>query len=310
MSKTNKLNVVLITGTYPHHKYWAYNLFGQFHVVGIFHPYSSSSKIKLILQKIRNNSRYGFVWFVLRLVSILYQRLSKFSANNMGKKAEKAFFEEYEKKYLEIPEKIIHHIRSVNDEEVIDTIKKLNADIICVLGGEIVSKELINSAKIASLNFHSGLAPFYNGANTIYWAVSDFRPNFAGGTLMYISERIDGGPIIMHYLPSIEMKDTASSLFMKNIQGAVRLYTCTIKKFERGETPTGIVQQRSFRYLKGIDWTIFQDLRLKSFHHKGEIKKYIREERIIDYSDNKVKLSYTFEDILSIVLKKENIIIS
>ena len=109
--------------------------------------------------------------------------------------AEKTFFKDFEKKYSEIPKEKIVQIETVNDLSLICRIKEKKIDIICFLGGDIAKKEIINAAQICCLNYHSGISPFYNRNKTSFHAVKDFRPNFVGGTLMYLTERIDGGRI-------------------------------------------------------------------------------------------------------------------
>ena len=92
------------------------------------------------------------------------------------------------------------------------------------LGGDIIKNEFINSFKYC-FNFHSGISPFFNGNKTNFNACANFRPNFVGGTLMRMSEKIDGGDILMHYLPEINYNDNPGSLFVKGIIGAVEMYT-------------------------------------------------------------------------------------
>lgn len=77
----------------------------------------------------------------------------------------------------------------MNSTNTIKLIKENNLDVICFLGGDITKKDFINSTKLC-LNYHSGLSPFYNGNKTNFHAVSDFRPNFAGGTLMKIKAKV------------------------------------------------------------------------------------------------------------------------
>ena len=42
---------------------------------------------------------------------------------------------------------------------------------------------------------------------------------------MKMNERIDGGEILSHYLVPIDETDTPSTLYMKNFQGRLKLYT-------------------------------------------------------------------------------------
>jgi folate-dependent phosphoribosylglycinamide formyltransferase PurN len=295
-------NIDLVTNTEPHHKYWARSLCERHNVVAILHPHPPVEG-GVLSAALGRGVRYGYAWFCLKAASRVFNRVSKSSMRNRDRVCEAQFFSEDEKRYQELGE-LIHHVGSVNDADAIQIVQDAQADIICFLGGDLAKNEFIDSARIASLNFHSGLSPFYNGAGTVYWAVSDFRPNFVGGTLMYINERIDGGPVIFHYLPSISADDDASSLFMKNITGAVKLYDLALEMIYQGKRPIGVVQQRCFRYVRGVDWTLAQDLRLRYFLKSGMMWQYVRDEQIVSYSDETNADAYTFDKTLRAVLKK------
>ena len=59
-----------------------------------------------------------------------------------------------------------------NNEEIIDEIKKLNPDVICVVAyGKILPKEILEIPPKGSINVHGSLLPKYRGAAPIQWAV-------------------------------------------------------------------------------------------------------------------------------------------
>jgi len=100
---------------------------------------------------------------------------------------------------------------------------------------------------------------------------------------MYITERIDGGAILSHYLTPIDKKDNAASLFMKGIIGSVKLYSQFIDYIDNNKAPQGVIQERTFKYLRNIDWNIINDIKLRIFVKKGFMRKYCRKEKIINY---------------------------
>lgn len=277
------MNIALVTNKKLHHKYWICELYSKNNVKLILHPIHSSEED--ITNKIRKKKlfNYGFIWFILKTISLVYNKFAKNSMQNSIKKNEIKYFKIYERKYGKIPKNIIFDIDTVNSSKTIALIKRYNIDVICFLGGDIAKKDFINSSKLC-LNFHSGISPFYNGNKTIFHAVSDFRPNFSGGTLMKMNERIDSGNILMHYLCPINRNDSASDLFMKGIKGSVKLYDEVLKKFEK-QSLKGIKQKRSFKNVKNRDWTITNDIRLKYFENSKRMKFYERAEHIIDYTE-------------------------
>ena len=290
------MKIALVTNTKLHHKFWASQLYSSNNVNLILHP--KGVKVPL-LKKIKQKKLfyYGGFYFLLKVLSIVYWKIFNNGLSKRNKVAEKRFFLKYENNYKDIPKSIIHEVETVNSTNAIQLIKDHNIDIICFLGGDIAKSEFINSAKIC-LNFHSGVSPFYNGAKTNFHAVSDFRPNFAGGTLMKINERIDGGEVLMHYLCPIAGKDKAEDLFMKGVIGAVKLYQEFLDKYSFNAK--GVVQEKSFKYVRNIDWSIVNDIKLNKFYKYDRMKIYEREESIIDYTNK----DYTLEDLYRIILKK------
>lgn len=296
------MRIALVTNQELWHKYWICKLYNEFDVKLILHP---NPKKNISYGRLRTKIlEYGNLWAILKILSIIYNQISTNSIKNSLTQMSEKYFSEYEAQYSKISKEKIYDIESINSESTLEIIKNNNIDIICNLGGDIYKKEIINSAKVACFNFHSGISPFYNGNKTIFHAVSDFRPNFAGGTLMYMNERIDGGNILSHYLVPIETNDIAADLFMKNIKGSVKLYAEAIKRILNGSNLIGIPQKRSFKYLKNIDWTLTNDLKLKYYEKSNKIKRYTRNEKIIDYYDGVG--DHTFQKTLNYILKNES----
>ena len=77
------------------------------------------------------------------------------------------------KKYsLEKGLKVFQPEKIKNNTEVINTIKKLNPDIICVVAyGKILPKEILEIPKYGCINVHASLLPKYRGAAPIQWSI-------------------------------------------------------------------------------------------------------------------------------------------
>jgi len=300
------MRLAIVTNKQLHHKYFASELYDKFDVQLIIHP--TGIKKQGFFKRIKDKKifYYGVFWAILKLFSLVYNVLSGKSMAKRLKKLEKIFFLESLEKYNVIPQEKIIEVDTVNSEKAINIMQENNIDIICFLGGDIAKKDFIDSAKVCSLNYHSGISPFYNGNKTTFHAVKDFRPNFAGGTLMYITERIDGGGILSHFLPEITPKDNAATLFMKGIIGTVKLYEDFLNHIKDNEMPEGVVQQRSFKYVRNIDWTIVDDIKLSRFEKKGLMRIYKREEKIINYYNAKSDdLAEIYTKSLIQILKKK-----
>jgi len=274
------LRLALVTGNSLHHKFWVSKLYSNFDVKLIFHP-QSENIIEIIKRK--NILRHGLFGLFLKLLSIFYNFISSQSIRQMNKSCENSFFKKYEISYDQIPSNIISKPKSINSEYVMQRIKNEEIDVICFLGGGIAKKELINSPKLFTLNFHSGVSPLYNGTKTIFHPCSDNSPNFCGGTLMRMTEKIDGGRVLLQYFPSIKENDTASSIFMKTIIGSTKLYHLFLKITEKDYFPEGVTQPPTKNYSRYIDWTITNDLQINNFHNRKIVNDFQRKENIISF---------------------------
>lgn len=112
-------------------------------------------------------------------------------------------------KNLEIiqPEKI------KNNNSVIEKIKNLKPDIICVVAyGKILPKELLELAKFGAINVHGSLLPKYRGAAPIQWAIINGDKK-TGITIMYMDEGLDTGDIISMQETEILPNETLGELW-------------------------------------------------------------------------------------------------
>ena len=266
----------------------------------VFHPQGTS----IASTRANRAVKLGAAWLLLKTASKLFNKLSHQSNARQHAAAGSHFFSDAVSQYSKLDKSIIHRVPSVNSEESIDLLRKNEIDVICCLGGEIIEEEFIKGAGVACLNIHSGLSPFYNGSASSAWAVAEGRPNFAGVTLMHMNEKIDGGKVIAHHLPSIEEGDTAASLFMKGIIGAVDMLDSAISALESNDLFSGIPQERSFKYTVGMDWNIYQDLKLKRFEKSGGMKAYTRKAKTIFYEKKHLDMEFPYTYLLSHILKK------
>lgn len=295
------LNIALVTGTENHHYYWVYELQKKINVKLIF-LINNSNKKKYWRKK---PMQYGFFWFLLKCISLIYHRFSSNSFSKELKRKETEYFGIYKNKFEEISSELVHYVKTINSSSNIKLIKSNQIDFICFLGGDIASDRIINASKKGSLNYHSGLSPIYNGSKTIFHAMSDFRPNLAGGTLMYINKKIDGGAILAHFLPQIKENDKATDLFLKNIQGAVDLYLDYFDYVKKNNKPEGVEQERYLKYFRNIDWTFINDIKLNNLIKHNINKKYLRDKTYLHYFDlEKDDMDKILSKLYSKTLKK------
>lgn len=126
------------------------------------------------------------------------------------------------------PEKIRKNI------EFIETIKKLNPDVICVVAyGKILPKELLEIPRLGCINVHGSLLPKYRGAAPIQWAVIN-GDKTTGITTMYMDVGMDTGDIILKKEVEIGEDETTGELWERLKNVGANLLIKTLKQIEEG----------------------------------------------------------------------------
>src|SRR5436190_3741478 len=78
----------------------------------------------------------------------------------------------------------------LKNQNFIDEIKFLNADLIVVVAFRILPKELFSAAKFGAVNLHASLLPKYRGAAPINWAIIKGEKE-TGVTTFFLKEKVD-----------------------------------------------------------------------------------------------------------------------
>ena len=84
--------------------------------------------------------------------------------------------------------------------------------IVTAAFGQILPKELLDSAKLGCINVHASLLPKYRGGAPIHQAIIDGETE-TGVTIMYMVEKLDAGDIISQVTVPILDTDDTGSLF-------------------------------------------------------------------------------------------------
>jgi len=122
-----------------------------------------------------------------------------------------ANFENLTKKYG------VNHkqVNNINDQENIDLIKKINPDLILVIGwSQLLKKEIIEIPQLGVIGSHPTELPKYRGRAPIPWSILKGLKKSAL-TFFYIQEGIDDGDIVIQKQFDINDIDDATSLYEK-----------------------------------------------------------------------------------------------
>ena len=131
--------------------------------------------------------------------------------------------------------------------EMIETIKMLKPDVICVVAyGKILPKEILEIPKYGCINVHGSLLPKYRGAAPIQWAVINGEKT-TGITTMYMNEGMDTGDMILKQEVEIGKDETTGELWERLEKIGAELLVKTLREIELGIAP---------RMKQGNDFTL------------------------------------------------------
>ncbi len=131
-------------------------------------------------------------------------------------------------KKADIPTTVIDHqlfdSRLTADKEIMKVIDNSKAEVIILAGYmRILSSEFIDKYLGKILNIHPSLLPKFKGLNTHQRAI-DAAEKIHGASVHFVTEELDGGPVIAQSSVEIDTVDNAKSLASKVLNKEHILY--------------------------------------------------------------------------------------
>lgn len=101
---------------------------------------------------------------------------------------------------------------SINSETGVALLESLACDLLMVCDyGQILSKEALATARLGGINLHGSLLPRYRGAAPVHWAIYH-GDEVTGISVIHMTPRLDGGPILATRSLAIDPDDTTETL--------------------------------------------------------------------------------------------------
>jgi len=124
--------------------------------------------------------------------------------------------------------------KNLKDQNFIDKIKNLNADLFVVVAFRMLPKEIIDLPKLGCINLHASLLPDYRGAAPINWVIINGEKE-TGITTFYINSKIDEGDIIDSKKIIIENDENAGTLHDKLMKKGSQLILKSVENIFNGK---------------------------------------------------------------------------
>jgi hypothetical protein len=131
---------------------------------------------------------------------------------------------------------LVQNVACINDRCVVDRLRGAAVDFIAVFGTSLIrNRALFQLAPGRTLNLHGGVSPWYRGADSTFWALSQRDFANIGCTIHQIVRRIDAGAIIADYRPAVHPGDSETRLFYETIRRGADVYAEAIARLAAGE---------------------------------------------------------------------------
>jgi methionyl-tRNA formyltransferase len=125
----------------------------------------------------------------------------------------------------------------LKDENFIQTLKSLNADLQIVVAFRMLPEVVWNMPPKGTFNLHASLLPQYRGAAPINWAIINGERE-TGVTTFFLQQQIDTGNIIYQEKILINDNDTAGIIHDKLMECGASLVLKTVEAIENNTAPS------------------------------------------------------------------------
>ncbi|MDK2857223.1 MAG: methionyl-tRNA formyltransferase [Verrucomicrobiota bacterium] len=147
--------------------------------------------------------------------------------------------------------------------EIQEELSALRADLFVVVAyGQYLPRSVLALPKYGAINLHPSLLPKYRGSSPIQWAVAN-GDTVTGVTILYVSEKMDAGDILLQKEVPIGSEDTSVTLESVLAEAGAQLMTEAVEQIRRGtvssrpQDETAMIQVRKLVKEDGvIDWTL------------------------------------------------------
>lgn len=137
------------------------------------------------------------------------------------------------KKYAEQQQLNLLQPTNLKDEEFLETLKQLKADLQIIVAFRMLPKVVWDMPKHGTFNLHASLLPQYRGAAPIHWSIINGETK-TGVTTFFIDDKIDTGAIILKEETQIGETETVGELHDRLMIIGAQLILKTVDLIEAG----------------------------------------------------------------------------
>ena len=115
------------------------------------------------------------------------------------------------------------------EADICRILKGCSVDLVCLAGYmKIVGETILDAFKNRVINIHPSLLPAFKGVNAQKQAL-DYGVQFAGCSVHYVNDVLDGGPLILQDIVEVSDDDTEQTLSKKILKKEHIIYPRAIQ---------------------------------------------------------------------------------
>ncbi len=200
----------------------------MYHAVARYYPIAkvivedSPSKKVLIQKRIK---RLGLFRVAGQLVFMGFSKLTR----PFAQKRVEAIMNNYQATDAPYPGEKMVEVSSVNAQETIDLLQKIQPDVVVVNGTRIISEEVLDAVNARFINTHTGITPKYRGVHGGYWALTQDDAKNCGVTVHLVDKGIDTGGILFQATIGVTKEDSFNTYPYLQVLEAVPLMVQAIE---------------------------------------------------------------------------------
>ncbi len=171
---------------------------------------------------------------------------------------------------------LLQHINGINTAEGVQAVASLNPDVLLIYGTVLVSSKVLSLAKVIALNMHTGISPYYRGADCAFWPLYNGELEMVGATVHECTRDIDGGRIFGTARAQLQPYDDVFSVFARSVMAGAELYVAKVKELLAGKLE-GIAQNLSMgREYRACERNVAAERAVRKRIQNGLIRNFLR----------------------------------
>ena len=129
----------------------------------------------------------------------------------------------------------VYPSKEAYDEAIVAELKKREVDLVCLAGYmKIVTPFFCQAFRNQIMNIHPALLPSFPGLHAQKQAV-DYGVRYSGATVHFVSEEVDGGPIILQAVVPVYQDDTEETLADRILVWEHKIYPEAVRLYFEGK---------------------------------------------------------------------------